>query len=209
MSSIWEVEASDSSGSSEVPSEGNHPAVLVGLVDLGTHEEDYQGKKYNARKILLCWELVAEHKSDGTPFIVAQSYNLMAKVGAKAGLRKLLEGWRGKPMADGEKLNLASLVGKPCLINIGHGKSAKGNEYAKILGVTPLVKGMSIPKPANEGFLYEITSDPKEIPEWVPYLFGQPIVDIIEESREKGGARQPVGAGVNGATTADEDSIPF
>lgn len=216
MSSPWEVEASNSSGTSEVPPADNHVAVLVALIDLGTHEEEYQNEKYDARKALFCWELPSEHKSDGSSFVVSQDFNLTPKVSGRSKLRQMLQSWRGRPMDDGERLDLQSLLGKPCLLNIGHGKSAKGNTYAKIMGISPLVKGMTAPKPFNEPYEWHLGAGPVRLPDWIPYIYGQSVEEYIGQCKELGGTG--VKAGVNGsspqttgapAAKSEDDEIPF
>lgn len=212
---IFDIETS-SGGSSEVPPEGNNPAVLVGLIDLGTHYEEYQGSGYDARKVLLLWELPTEMMSSGKPHIIGKQYNLSEKVGPKSGLRKDLESWRGKAYGEGEKVNIASLIGKACLLNLGHRKSAKGNTFAQIMGIGPLPKGMSPPSPFTIPYVFELGEGPLKIPDWVPYLFGRPIEDVIGDSKELGGGKatgkdvkpEPVGAGVPGNGAVDDD-IPF
>lgn len=201
-SSPFTIEASNSGGgSNEIPSEGNHPAVLVGLIDLGTHTEEYQGKESDNRKVLFCWELPGEMKADGTPHVVTADYNMPATVGGKSKLRSMIEGWRGRPMEDKERLDCGRMVGASCLINIGHGKSQKGNTYAKIMSITPMPKGMQPPKPWNAPFIWSFDSGRFDPPTWLPYLYGRPVEDVIAESRE---GRQAAHA----ASTSD-DQIPF
>ncbi len=210
--SIWDVTASNSSGGGgEAPPAGNHPAVLVALVDLGTHEDEYQGERSENRKVFLAWELTAEHKSDGSPYVVGQEFNFMATIGQKSKLRGLLESWRGRPLGDGECLNLAALLGKPCLINVGNEQSKKGNTYAKILGVGPPPRGMTVPAPLNEPFQWHFSSGPFRAPDWLPYLYGQKVEDKILAARESRGYVAPAPAANGSAVTvpADEDSVPF
>lgn len=223
----WDVTATNSGGEKgEVPAAGNYPGVLIGLIDLGHHDEEYQGKRYVARKVLLAWELTGEHRADGTPFVVTRDFNFLEELGKKAGLRVLLESWRGKPLEDGETLPLDKLLGRPCLINISVGKSAKGNEFAKIGAVTPPPRGMTVPRPSHAPYEWEFgTGRDFEPPDWLPYLYGKPIDDHLAASYEGRGLPVPdraagngkgpgpavplgVGVGVAGGETAD-DSYPF
>jgi hypothetical protein len=220
----WGVTATNSGGNNdELPPAENNPAVLVGLIDLGTHDEEYQGKHYQARKALLCWELTADHKSDGSPFIVTRDYSISEKLSKKSGLRVMLESWRSEPLNDKESINLLGLLGKPCLVNIIHSESARGNKYAKITGISKVPKGTTVPKPLCQPFEWHIGSGDFQAPDWLPYLYGEPVEDVIKRSHELGGARRvgpgpavpsgpgdpnpgvPVGAGVGAA----DDDIPF
>jgi hypothetical protein len=205
--SAFEVEATNSGGQSgEVPSEGNHPAVLIGLVDMLTHADTYQGKEYTNKKVLFCWELPGEFRSNGSPFIVAADYNMPPKLSGKSKLRSMIESWRGRPMEDAEKLNLAKMLGMGCLLNIGHGKSSLGNEFARILGISPMVKGMVPPKPFNGHFIWAAAMGSFNPPAWLPYLYGKPIEDIIADSLEVKGETIPR---VTGPSLDNDDDIPF
>lgn len=211
MSSPFQVEATNSGGGGELPPPGNYPAVLVGLVDLGTHEEEYQGKRYDARKVLLCWELAGENRSDGGPQILSMDFNLLEKMSAKSKLRKLLEGWRGRPMDDKEAIDLAVLMGKACLLNVGHKKSQKGSDYATILGVTPVLKGMAVPRPLCELFTWHFGAGPFTPPDWLPFLYGKPVLEHIEAARESRAAAPANGrlVGAGAGAVSDDNEIPF
>jgi hypothetical protein len=184
-SSPFVIEATNSGGgSSELPPAGNHPAVLVAVVDLGTQERVYQGQKSENRMVFLAWELPGEHKSDGSSFVIGQDYNLIPKVSVKTRLRQMLESWRGRPLGDKEKIDLGALLGRPCLINIGHETSKQGTEYARILGVTPPIKGMSIPKPFHDPYIWYFGSRPFDPPDWLPWLYGKSLESWIDDARE-------------------------
>lgn len=215
MPSPWEVEASNSGGSSEIPPEGNHPAIFIALIDLGTHDDEYQGRKYENRRAMLCWELSGEFDSAGKPFIVHQDVAVMPKISGKSKLRKILEQWRSKPLADGERLDISTLLGKPCLINVGHGKARNGSPFAKIQGISPLVRGMQAPRAVHEPFSWYYGQGPMHFPDWIPWLYGEPVEDVIGRCKEVGGGgrngtgSEPVGAGVGGNGPLSDDEIPF
>src|SRR5262245_56875671 len=79
----------------ELPPAGLHPAVLIGLVDLGTNTEEYNNKEYEKHELFVAWELVGTKNNGDEPFVVGQDYN--ESLGKKSNWRKLLEGWRGRP----------------------------------------------------------------------------------------------------------------
>src|SRR4051812_30305841 len=111
----FKVKTSNTGGDYEVPPEGSQPAVLVALIELGEHENDYQGQSKGFQpRVFLVWEL-AEKKSDGTPFIVGRDYT--KSLGKKANLRAIVEKWRGKALDDDEEYDLTKLIGKPCLLS--------------------------------------------------------------------------------------------
>jgi hypothetical protein len=213
MPNPFHVQATNSGGGSgEVPPAGNHPSILIGLIDLGTHEDEYQGRRIENRKAFFCWELTAEHRTDGSPFVLGSEYNVQPKLSGKSKLRIMLEGWRGKPLLEQESLELEKLLGRSCLLNIGHATSSGGSIYAKILGISPPPKGLTVP-PAHHRpyFWYFDSGEPLRVPEWVPWLFGKSVEDWIAEARENRVAPAAVGAGAptNNTASTDEDEPPF
>jgi hypothetical protein len=201
--SIFKQTATTGGGDYEKAPEGNHPAVLVGLIDLGTHEDEYQGTISSNRKVFLVWELVAEPlgKEGSSNHTIGRDYNV--SFGPKAGLRLLIEKWRGKALGDGEEFDLTKLLGQKCLVQIVHKTSAKGSVYAKVEGVSGLPKGMAIPpakvKPVAWGLDDDDAGDPPD-GAWLPYVRGKKVSDMIAESEERSGA----GAG---AGDADEETV--
>jgi hypothetical protein len=194
----FKVKANNSGGDGnfELPPAGSQAAVLVGLIELGHHENDYQGQSKGFQpRVFLVWEL-AEKKSDGSPFVVGRDYT--QSLGKKANLRSIVEKWRGKTLGDDEEYDLTKLIGKPCLLSLVHKQSQNNNTYAKIDGVGALPKGMAPPKATLTPVTWEIGPD-KEPPaeDWLPFVYGEPVKTVIERSREfKDGFEEvPAGAG--------------
>ena len=176
-------------GDFELPPSGTHPAVMVGLIDLGTTENTYNGKTSDRHKILLVWELTAEADSKGVNFIVAQDYTW--SLGKKAALRPLVEGFRGKAMADEEEFDLALMLGKPCMVVVTEGISGNGKKFAEVASLSPPMRGLTVPPATREPFIFHLgqlssTKDDLEIPDWVPPLYGRKVADDIRKSQEYG-----------------------
>jgi hypothetical protein len=226
MTAPWKTKAT-AGAKREVPAAGAQPAVLIGLVDLGTHEETYKDeakqseRTVEVRKLCLVWELTAEKMAGmkEANHVVSKVYNMSAAghFGPKSGLRKMAEAVRGKAYQEGEDVDVSKMLGKPFLITITHGKSNAGNDYAKIDGIGPVPKGMAVPPALRTPFTWELdTGDVKDL-EWLPYLFGEKVADVVARSLErKGAAPEPISEeGGNGDVTpadvaaADEDQIPF
>jgi len=127
--------------------EGSHPAVCVDVVDLGTLEVNYGGKSKKQHKIRVVWQ-IDENQEDGKPFIVQQRFTL--SLHEKAGLRKVLESWRGKQFTDDELqgFDVETVIGKPCLVNVVHAKK-DGSMYANVTSVMRLPKGLAILTPRD------------------------------------------------------------
>lgn len=214
--SIWKRKATNGGGSSEIPPEGNHLASCIAMIDLGTHNETFNGKSTLNRKLLICWELATEFDSAGDAFIVGFDFNVPETLSSKSKLRSLIEKWRGRPLGEDEEFDLTKLLGKGCLINLGHALSAKDRTYCKLLGISPTIKGMSAPEPHHRPFIWGFESDePSQVPGWIPWLYGRSIqdwIDAAQESRPRPVNKVPVGLAsrTEGVIKDPEnDPIPF
>jgi hypothetical protein len=130
---------------------GTHPAVLVQLIDLGTQEGEYEGKVTHRRKIRMVFELhsLEAQTDDGKPMVVGRDFTLSSH--ENAGLRKFIEGWRGKAFSDDEAsdFDYKVMLGKPCILNITHDKAPSGKVYANVNTASRLMTGMTAPAQVN------------------------------------------------------------
>jgi hypothetical protein len=94
------------------PPEGIHSAVCVDVIDLGIQDTEF-GPKH---KLRLTFELEAK-QDDGSPFKVSKSFT--ASLHPKATLAGFISKWRGKPVADGESINLEKLIGASATLVLG------------------------------------------------------------------------------------------
>lgn len=187
---MWSTKAKNSDGGDfDRPSPGAYPAVLVGLVDLGTHEHVFNGEKKKSRKIFLAWELTGENDSNGQPFVLGQDYTW--SLHKKAKLRPVIEGWIGKSFAENEEFDIISLLGKACLLTVSEGTTSSGKSFSEIKGVGPLPRGMTAPPANHELFAFNIallnsSLDDIPIPEWMPRNYGRLLKDDVKASEEFG-----------------------
>lgn len=190
-------------GDYSIPPEGNHVAVLVAMVDLGTHNKEFKDKDSGEvsykdyRQIFLAWELTDEvdPTSKGKNFVMGREYSLA--LGLKAALRGVVEVWKGRKLEEGEDCpDLEKMVGMKCMLTVQHGKSAAGKDYANIKAVTPVHKSLTVKPPLNTPYLYEIEKGKFNPPPWLPaWSFGEQLKDIIARSQEvKGAQRGPAAA---------------
>ena len=121
---------------------GAHAAVCVDEIDLGYVANRFDPDADDVLTVRLVWQ-IAEDMSDGKPFLIKKEYR--ASLHEKAGLRKDLESWRGRPFTEAEKagFDLENVVGVPCMLNIIHKTGSKGGTFANIAAVMPLPKGMT------------------------------------------------------------------
>lgn len=189
--SLWKQKASSGGGGDwELPPEGNHSAVCVAVIDLGTHVESYQGVSKEARKLYLAWELIGHQTKQGGPHIVCNQYTV--SFNEKAKLRQLLETWRGKKFVEGEEFDISRIVGMPCFLQVSHAKSGSGNDIYKIDAVTTIPKGIQLPKPTVKPILWDIEgTEPVPAQDWLPFLYGKKVSEKIGDSIEKRGNTKP------------------
>jgi hypothetical protein len=210
-SDLLRGKASNKSGGeqTEIPSEGNHPGVLVAIVDIGTHTNVYNGQETTNRKLYCVWELTDEQLS-GTNRNQVIGTDLTLSFHKKAKIREWMERIRGKDYQEGEDVDYTKALGYPCLVDVKHKENAdKTRTYAVLKGVSRLMKGMAAPKAQRTQFLWLIgdgTPMPKESEEW--WLYGKSVKDWIEESaewkkRESGEDESGTAGGSNGPQRDD------
>lgn len=153
---------------------GTHVAVCNLVADLGTQPGSgmYPDPK---RQLVIRWEVPGErieYEKDGQKVEGPQtiSRTLTASMNEKAGLRKLLESWRGRKFSDAEaaSFDVSTILGKPCLLNVTETEK-NGETYANVSNVSPLIKGMPSPSAENRLLYYgeDDTAMLDELPKWI------------------------------------------
>lgn len=147
------------------PEAGTFTARCTSVIDLGTQKTVWEGEEKQAHKLLLSFELTdsENRRADGSPHTVNKRFT--ASLHAKAGLRKFLESWRGRPFTPQELagFDVKNVLGLDCLVGIVH--ETKGEKvYANLASVMKLPKGM----PAGAGVL-PLTAFDLAAPDWQAY----------------------------------------
>lgn len=140
-----------------------HNAICIGVYDLGTQNTNFGPK----RQLSILWELDCD-KDDGKRYVVSRKYGL--SLHQKSEFRKLLESWSGRkvtPQEEESGFDAATLLGKPCAVQIIHNES-NGSTYANVGSVTKLMKGMTALKPQNPMASFSFDDNGKNIPAGVP-----------------------------------------
>lgn len=208
------MKANSGGGNFEACPAGNHPAVLVAIVDLGTQEETFQGETKKARKGFFCWYIPEGVTDDEKPYYVGREYTLSFH--EKAALRKLVESWRNKPFAENEEFDLQTLLGKACLLNVVN-ETKKDKTFSKIAGVSSLPKGMSKPEAPHATVFFDLdanTTDEFPEPEWMPWSYGSKLIDIAMRSPEWRGESKDAAPAASKekkkeTVPPDDDDVPF
>jgi DNA polymerase-1 len=167
---------------------GNHPAVLVAMIDLGTQQETNPGNRNEYRdvhQVYLVWELThAQIEGRQDNHLIGRKYTLSYHESAT--LRQMAETLRGKPYAEGDPIDYARMLGSKCLLEVVHGTAkTSGNTYAKIKGISSVPKSMTVPAARREPFLFDLEGgDPKDLPDWLPWILGESVFDVVIGSKE-------------------------
>ena len=146
-------------GAFELCPEGNHVACCYAIIDLGTHEESYEGQPPKPkRKIFIQWEVSSESRQDGTPFRIGKTYTLSSN--EKSSLRKDLESWRGQKFTEEDLGNfkLQNLIEKPCMLNVVQSER-DGKTYSNIASIARMPKGMAPPALSEPALFVSLEPD--------------------------------------------------
>ncbi|MCA0270262.1 MAG: hypothetical protein LCH53_13745 [Bacteroidetes bacterium] len=130
--------------------EGTYGAVCVDVVDLGMQTITGQYGTRTEHRVRIVWE-IDEQKEDGKRFIVSERYKL--SLHEKAGLRKMLDTWRGQPFTAQdleEGFDLERLLNAPAMVTVVHREGKEGQVYDNVRAVTRLPKGMAPLKPSGD-----------------------------------------------------------
>lgn len=132
---------------------GTHVARCIRLIDLGTQQNEYEGKVSQRNQVLVMWELcneMMETDEGPKPFIVSKFYT--NSLNEKATLRHDLAQWRGRDFTDEEckRFDLQSILGHPCMISVIANEKGK----SKVGGVMKMPKGQTSPEPQNKPFAF-------------------------------------------------------
>lgn len=150
------IVAKNTSQTRELTEAGNHLAYCIKMIEIGTCNENVMGTEKQLHKVNLTWELplvtkIFDEAKGPHPLVVSKEFTL--SMGDKANLRKMLESWRGSPFTEEQAKNfdITVLLGKPCMVNVTHKPSKKDPsiKYDEISAVTPVPKGMTMPKQVN------------------------------------------------------------
>lgn len=186
MANPWTKKATNGEGGGdfELPPGGSYGGYLVGMIDIGTQKDD-AGKE--RRKVLLVFELTAEHDTKGQTFKVMREFTF--SLDSRSNLRAFLEGWTSRKFAEDEEVDLSQFIGAEGIINLTEGISQKKRKFVDVASVQKPMKGMMIPPATVTPFAWSVDEansalDTPPIPEWVPFNYGRKVVDDIKASKE-------------------------
>jgi len=160
------MEITSGGGPRVLPEGGTHVARCVKIIDLGTQETEFEGKKGKAKKVQFSFELIGQtylfdeggEDEKEVPFIVHKEYT--ASIGAKANLAKDLASWLGKKLDPKVPFKPEVLLGKECQVVVLIETSKKsGEDYAKIGAIMAVPAKMKVDRAASNKVFLSLNPD--------------------------------------------------
>ena len=158
----------ETGGDSTPVPQGTHLAICYRIVDAGSEYSEMYKK--HSQKLIISWELPNEKMVvDGVEKPMGISGTYTASLSDKAGLRKVLESWRGRQFTAEElkMFDISKVLGSVCMLSVVH--TEKGS--AKVTAVMAAPKGTPKMVPYNPIVEYSQTDGLNDafqtLPEWL------------------------------------------
>lgn len=182
---------------------GNHPGVIVGLFDVGHHEEKYDGEAKEMRKLAVVIEL-KKKRPDGKPFLLAERYTW--SLSEKSKFYALASTVMGHKFKEGEKFDPRALIGVPVMASVVHAQGGKEDKtYHNLQSLAQYPEDFPAIEPTHAKIVWSIVAGGPwpDGCEDLPRIYGVSIKELAKQSREYK-AREAAAKQANG--TAD---VPF
>ena len=196
----------ESRGGGFKPEMGIHNVVCCQVVDLGTHDTEWEGKVTGkAPMINYAFEFVdVELEHEDEKYHPMWGIREMKGLGPRHNMKKYLEGWRGKEFSKDERARFdwGAPLGKCCKLVIG--PNSKGNP--KLTAIVGTKEQFSGTREIREFWINEENPD-HTFPEWMPEWMQK----IISSSYEYSGIDgvQEDESPIDNVSTEFDDDIPF
>ena len=207
----------NSGGSSHPPMDaGTYFGVCVGVVDIGTHTETWEGKDIVRNQLILLFDFPTETiEINGEQKPRCQSLKLTKSTHEQAKLRKHLIAWRGRDFTDDElkDFSLRKLLGIPASIGVIQ-DTYNGKTYAKILTLGKLPKGVELPKADRKIYFDMLDADTydaiEELPDWIIKEINQSAEAIAHNKVfMKESKKAEIAQMGSSSVTNNDDETPF
>lgn len=154
MTKTFGVDVSSTEKTREILPAKTYLGICYSVIDLGTHDENFQGTINTMRKIKLTREIPSEKRVFSKdkweqPMVISKDYTL--SFGEKANLKKMFDS-RGIKIE--KNFQFETLLGKPALLSIGVTDSKNGGQYNNINGVSDIIDWMVVPAQTNANILF-------------------------------------------------------
>lgn len=208
----WAMEVKTAgSGDFEICPAGNYPGTIIAIIDAGFHEaqDPKTGRPYERRILLVGYEL-AKKKKDGSPFTLAERYTW--SMSNNSNFYTLAVNLTG-PKKEGERFDPRVLAGMPVMVQVTNSsvtKNGKENTYFNVGAVAQFPEGLPVPAPTRDKLVWSVMEDkPKPDTSWLPYIYGEPVNKIIDDSAEAKAGRIPKATVTAADFTSASSDIPF
>lgn len=186
-------------GNFEQTPAGTFMARCYRFIDLGSHEQTYQGESKGLKRLVMIGfelptELMSEGEWAGKPFTIHKRYTWSTH--EKANMRKDLESWRGAKFNDSDfgpgGFDVRNLLGVPATLTIVHSEN-DGKNYSNIASIGKAMKGISLPDAINAPIYFSL--DPTRYDREVFEAFSDKLKTFIAESPEHKAIINPKSSG--------------
>lgn len=186
---------------------GNHAAICVSVVVIGTVPTKYKGHDKMQKVVRLGFELplkkhVFNEAKGEEPFVVYKEYTL--SMGDNSNLKKMIDSWRGEKLTkeEAKKFNIVKLLGCECMCNVVVKTSESGKQYNDVATVTPVPDGLDVPEQTNKNTLFNFNAPFKleafnSLPEFI-----QNKIKSSDEYKALGGEAPATSQSTGNATAA-------
>lgn len=198
-------------GNFELTPAGTYMARCYRFIDLGSHEQEFQGESKGLKRLVMIgFEIAGETMSDGRPFSIHKRYTWSTH--EKSNMRKDLESWRGAKFNDADfgpgGFDVKNLLGVPCTLTVVHSEN-DGKQYANISGIGKAMKGVEVPNLTNPETYVSLEADLFD-PEAFNTLSDK-LKEFIQgtpEWRKLSGGSQPSYSDQSGSRTSYDERTP-
>lgn len=145
-----------SSGKNGRVEDGTYMARIVQVVDLGVQKGEYKGEEYIRPEVMITFEFPTETltiEGEEKPRWLSRQYTV--SMNEKSALYSLVNAADPDGKATKKGSNAKGLLSLPVMVTVG--STATGN--AKVVGVSRMMKGMSIPELYNDPVFFELDSN--------------------------------------------------
>lgn len=197
----------------ELVPEGNHPARIYELIEIGTVDSTYAGETKKVHKIRIGFELPTEKRTFSEekgeqPMVISKEMAL--SFGDLAGLRKIIEAVEGRKLTDAEAVDydVETILGKPLLVAVGHSEpNQEGIQYANANTFSPVIKGLTVDPLYNKERLLTYEKWDETLYQSLPDFLKEKIQSSLE-FKNRGKFEMPE-VKVDTGEVKNTDSIPF
>lgn len=182
----------------------NYTAILYSIVDLWSHEEEFQWEAKILRKVRLGFELPElqdEYEGVMKPRVIGAELTL--SFGDKAKLLQVLTSWLNLTKDKLDWFELKDLIGKPAYLGIVEYTTKKGTSWSKINlnSIVPLPKWLKAPDMFNPAQYFTLEDFDQGVFDTLPWF--------VKEKIEKSAEYQAIKGTESLTSNIDEDEIPF